>query len=310
MPCDNIKLTMRLVSPAVLVVALLGATACSLKTMAVKTVANTLSETGDVFSRDDDPELVREALPFALKLYESLLDSVPNHAPLLVATCSGFTQYGYAFIETEADVLGEAHHDESKALRDRALKLYLRGRNYCLRALDVRFSGISQKLLADPVPALAKTERKDVPMLYWTAASWGAAISLGIDRPDLAVDLPAVRALAERALALDETWNNGALHELMISLDSLPEALGGNVAQAREHFTRAVALQKGRSPGPYVALATGVAVPAQDRAEFESLLKQALAVDPEQDASNRLATLITQRRARALLDQIDSRFTK
>ena len=86
--------------------------ACSLKTMAVKTVANTLSDTGDVFSRDEDPELIRDAVPFALKLYESLLDSVPTHAPLLVATCSGFTQYGYAFVETDAEVLGESHHDE------------------------------------------------------------------------------------------------------------------------------------------------------------------------------------------------------
>jgi len=45
---------------------------CSLKTAAVKTVANTLSDTGDVFSRDNDPELVKDAIPFALKLYESV----------------------------------------------------------------------------------------------------------------------------------------------------------------------------------------------------------------------------------------------
>ena len=57
-------------------------------------------------------------------------------------------------------------------------------------------------------------------------------------------------------------------------------------------------MQKGLSPGPYVALATGVAVPAQDRAEFERLLKEALAIDPEKDPSNRLVTLVTQRRAR------------
>ena len=80
-------------------------TGCSLKTMAVKTVANTLSAPGDVFTRDDDPDLIREATPFALKLYESLLESVPNHVPLLISTCGGFTQYGYAFLEAEADSL-------------------------------------------------------------------------------------------------------------------------------------------------------------------------------------------------------------
>ena len=45
----------------------------------------------------------------------------------------------------------------------------------------------------------------------------------------------------------------------MITLDSLPEALGGNPARAREHFKTAVEMQKGLSPGPYVSLATGVA---------------------------------------------------
>jgi predicted anti-sigma-YlaC factor YlaD len=293
-----------------LAASLFAITGCSIKTMAVKTVANTLSESGDVFSRDEDPELVRDAVPFALKMYESLLESVPKHEPLLVATCAGFTQYGYAFVETDAEVLGEAHHEEAKALRERALKLYLRGRDYCLRAMDVRFPGIGQKLLSDPEAALAKAERKDVEMLYWTAASWGAAISLGIDRPDLVVDFPTVRAIADRALALDETWSHGALPELMISLDSLPDALGGSVERARKDFARAVEIQQGNSASPYVALATGVAVPAQDRAEFERLLRQALAVDPNKEPSGRLANLVAQRRAQALLDQIDTRFSK
>ena len=51
-------------------------------------------------------------------------------------------------------------------------------------------------------------------------------------------------------------------------------------------------------------------MPAQDRAEFERLLKEALAIDPEKDPSNRLVTLVTQRRARVLLDRIDEKFAK
>src|SRR6185436_8474499 len=254
------------------------------KRKAVNMVASTLASSGDVFTRDDDLELVGQAIPFGLKLYESLLDSSPKNKNLLIATCSNFTQYGVAFVETEAMVLGEKeHHDEVARLNARALKLYLRARGYCLRAMDVRFAGIGPKLLTDPVPALAKAGKADVPLLYWTAASWGSAIGLGVDKPELVIDMPAVRALADRALALDPSWEKGTLQEMFISLESLPEALGGSPARAREHFARAVELQGGRSPGPYVALALGVSVPAQDRAEFESLLKKALAVDPEQD---------------------------
>jgi predicted anti-sigma-YlaC factor YlaD len=71
-----------------------------------------------------------------------------------------------------------------------------------------------------------------------------------------------------------------------------------------------VALQKGASPGPYVALAMGVSQPKQDRAEFETLLHDALAIDPEKDRSHRLITILEQRRAHALLDQIDTLFAK
>lgn len=291
--------------------AVVSLAACgTIKKAALNNVASTLSQTGDVFTRDDDPQLVRDALPFALKLYESLLDSVPKNKDLLVATCSAFTEYSYAFIQTDADILGEAHHDQSKALNERALKLYLRGKGYCLRAMELRFPGATRQLMLDPAPILAKASRKDVPLLYWTAASWGAAISLGVDRPELVIDMPTVRALAERALALDETWSQGAIHEMMISLDSLPAALGGDPAHARQDFARAIEIQKHHAPGPYVALALGVSVPAQDRAEYETLLNQALAIDPEADPSNRLVTLITQQRAKALLDQVDTKFIK
>jgi len=97
---------------------------------------------------------------------------------------------------------------------------------------------------------------------------------------------------------------------MFISLDSLPAALGGSPDRARDHFKRAVELQQGFSPGPYVALAIGVSMPAQDRQEFEKLIAQALAIDPEKDPKNRLVTLVQQRRARALLDHIDTLFTQ
>ena len=282
-----------------------------LKRKAVGMVAETLASSGDVFTRDDDLELVGDAIPFGLKLYESLLDSAPTNKDLLIATCSNFTQYGVAYLETDALVLEEAqHHDEVAHLNARALKLYLRAKGYCERAIEVRFPGIMQKLPADPVGALAKAEKKDVPLLYWMAASWGSAIALGVDRPDLVIDMPTVRALAERAIALDETWSRGTLHEMFVSLDSLPEALGGAPEKARQHFNRAVELEQGMYPGPYVALATGVSVPAQNREEFEKLLQTALAIDPEKDPSMRLVTLVQQRRARALLDHADSMFVK
>jgi hypothetical protein len=293
-----------------LTVCVTASAGCSIKKMAVNTVASTLAESGTTFTSDEDLQLVGDAIPFALKLYESLLESVPKHSGLLLSTCSSFTQYAYAYVETDAEALPSIRRADAQAMRDRALKLYLRARRYCFRAIDVRFgAGSSEALLQKPEMVVAKAKREDVPLLYWTAAAWGAAIALGLDRPELAVDLPTVRILADRAIMLDENWQKGTLHELFITLDSLPEVLGGNPARAREHFDKAVAVQKGLSPGPYVALAY-MAVNTQDRTEFERLLKAALAIDPDKDPPNRLVTLVTQKRARLMLDQIDDKFLK
>ena len=148
-----------------------------------------------------------------------------------------------------------------------------------------------------------------MPLLYWSAASLGAAISLGgIDHPELLIDWPIVRALGERALALDETWGNGAVHELLMTVESQGEALGGSEERARKHFARAVEIQKGLSPVPYLGLALGLAKSRQDRKEFEELLRRALAIDPAQDPDNRLVTLIMQKRARLFLDHVDDLF--
>jgi hypothetical protein len=297
---------------AVLASLIASAGACgAIKTAAIKNVGDTLAAPGDTFTSDNDPELIRRAVPFALKMYESLLVSVPKHEPLLLATCSGYTSYAYAFPETDAAMLREEqHHEEIKALRDEALNLYLRAKDFCMRAMDVKFSGMSKALLADPVAALKRVKAKDdVPLLYWTAASWGAAMAIRKD-PELVIDLPVVRALADRALALDEVWGDASVHELMISLDAQGEAFGGSEAAARKHFQRAVEVQQGLMAGPYLSIAEEVDIPKGDRAEFEKMIQQALAVDPEKRKSVRLVNLIAQKRAKALLERVDELFPK
>ena len=84
--------------------------------------------------------------------------------------------------------------------------------------------------------------------------------------------------------------------------------MGGSYERAREHFARAVELSEGFDAGPYVALATGVAVAEENREEFRELLETALAIDLEEAPENRLLNTIAQRRARGLLDHIDDLF--
>ena len=287
---------------------LLVVSGCSVRKLAINAVADTFAGGASVFAQDEDPELVAQALPFALKTLEALLAEAPDNPGLLLAACSGFTQYSYAFVETEAFFIEPEDFRGARRLRERALKLYLRARNYCLEGLELAYPGVRRQLMLQPEESAQGLGKEHLDLIYWTAASWGAAISLGQQQPDLAADLPVVRSLLERALSLDEAFAGGALHEAMIALASLPEALGGSEEAARRHFARARELSGGRSAGPYVTLARSVSVANQDRGEFKDLLKKALEVDAQADPDRQLVNILAQRQAEELLERIDDYF--
>src|SRR5436853_316426 len=98
---------------------------CSLNKIAVNKLGDALSGSGAAFASDNDPELIKQAAPFSLKLMEAVLARNPRHSRLLLACCSGFTQYAYAFVQEEADELEEKDIDAATALRHRARLLYL-----------------------------------------------------------------------------------------------------------------------------------------------------------------------------------------
>ena len=88
---------------------------CSVRKFAINKLGDALSGSGTTFASDDDPELVKSAVPFSLKLIESLLAESPRHEGLLLAACSGFTQYGYAFVKQESDEMEDKDLATSEA---------------------------------------------------------------------------------------------------------------------------------------------------------------------------------------------------
>jgi len=289
-------------------VCVLALAGCSLQKMAVRKTADALTRGSGGWARDDDPELVGDALPFVLKTYESLLAEVPRHARLLVATCSGFVSYGAGWIEPQIEDLESQDLDRAEEERDRVVRLYLRARGYCLRALEQRLPGVTSQLQLRPADALAGAGEEDVELLYWTAAAWGSAIAADPSRPDLIADLPAVRALFERARQLDPKWGRGALDEALIPIESLSPMVGGSLERARQRYDEAVRLSEGRRASPHVTWARSAAVAAQDRAGFEKALEAALAVDVDASPDDRLSNRLAQREARRLLGREDELF--
>lgn len=282
---------------------------CSIKRMAVNKVGDALASGGTTFASDDDPELVRAAVPFSLKLMESLLAESPRHRGLLFATSSGFTQYAYAFVQQDADETQDRDLAAANALRERAKRLYLRARNYGLRGLETAHRGFEAKLRAQPAAAVGAAKPADVPLLYWTAVSWGAAIALSKDDPHLIAEIPMMEALIDRALALDESYSDGAIHGFLITYEMARSGPAGDPAErARRHFERAMALSRERLASPLVSYAEAVCVQQQDLAQFETLLNRALAINADQYPEFRLVNLVLQRRARWLLAKKDELF--
>lgn len=284
-------------------------TACSIKRVAINKLGNALASGGTTFTSDEDPELVRDALPFSLKLIESLLAESPRHRGLLLAAASGFTPYAYAFVQEEADELQDRDLDKATALRVRARRLYLRARDYGVRGLEVTHPAFGSELRRNPTVAVRAATQKDVPLLYWTAASWGSAIAVSKDDPDLVADQGIVEALIDRALSLDEKFDKGAVHSFLIAYEASRNGAEGDfAARSRKHFDRAVELSQGHQAGPLVSMAENVSLQKQNRAEFEVLLKRSLAIDVNAEPQYRLANLIMQRRARWLLQRTDELF--
>jgi len=277
---------------------------CSIRQMAIDEMSDALAAGGDVYATDDDPELIKAASPFSLKLMESILAENPKHSGLLLSLARGFTQYAYAFVQQEADEIEDEDYRHAEELRDRARRLYLRARDYGIRGLEIDHPGLGEELRHAPEEVLRRDRVDNPEFLYWTCLPWAAAIAISGDDPDLIGDLPIVEALVDRLLEIDENYEDGAVHSFLITYEMNRSGGSGDPEErSRFHFARAVELSSGGQAAPYIALAEAVSIPNQDRVEFRLLLDQALSIDPDQKKECRLANLIYQRRARWLLER-------
>jgi len=323
-----------LFSPALALAAALALSSCSINRLATRAAANALSGagSGDVFTGDSDPELVGGALPVAIKVYEALLAQEPEHQGLILTTGSLFVMYANAFVQGPADLLGIDDYLDKDARLARSKRLYLRGVAILVDGLERRCPGFAAALAGDSLPALdavlSRMTAADVPALYWTVAGTLAAYSVDVFDFGLSAQLSGLGALLRRAYALDPDYDAGALDEFYVQFygalheveeeagagpGSLQVMPGADRAKAQAHFDRALAKKAGAgrsAAGLYIAYAEAVCKPAQDYAGFMDYIDRALAVDPDDDRASRLVTILAQRKAAFLRDNVESYFSE
>lgn len=278
---------------------------CGLKKITTRTVGAISWDGSAVLERDEDVELARDNTIPLIRSLEVFAAGDPHDRRYLALLSKSYGQYAFGFFEEDMLRLKNIDEVAYAVAKRRANLFYQRGMDYGKRALGTRdligpLSEMEQKL--------QKWNEKDVPVLFWSAFSWGNWLNFHRDDPLAIVEVPQVTAVVERVVELDPGYEYGAAYAFLGALASVrPAMLGGKPEAAREYFDRAIAIEPNYLMNK-VMMAEYYAVQVQDRDLFTRLLNEVLAADASAMLDRRLVNELAQRRAKLLLDRAKEYF--
>jgi hypothetical protein len=267
------------------------ACACAVAAFAAGCASLIGGKVGDTLSaailNQDDPALIESGVPAYLLAIDGLISQSPDNVALLSAGAQLFALYGSSFSTPE-----------------RAVTLTAKARRYGERAICLAHEPACRWADADYTRFVAELEqvgKKDIDPLYSYAVSWLSHLDATSEDWTAVAELPWVEAVLERALALDETYEDGTLHSYLGILNSLrPPALGGKPDVAREHFERAIELSGGRDLSIKVEYARRYARLVFDQELHDRLLTDVLNA-PAEAPGKTLFNVLAKREAETLL---------
>ena len=241
-----------------------------------------------------DPATVTEALPAYLLLMEASTTGDGVKASQLLSTANLYGAY-----------LGLLPDDEvrKQRLSQKSLDLALRGA--CMH--NENWCGLQQKSFVDLEALLECTDQDDTDTLYSVASAWANWIQANKSDWNAVAQLAHVKRIMQRVLILNDSYQQGSAHLYLAVMESLiPDALGGNSIQAKQHFERAIQL----SPHNLmckVLYAKHYARMAFDRDLHDNLLQTVLSAQVASPGLTLLNTL-AQQQAQVLLDSAKDYF--
>jgi hypothetical protein len=265
-------------------IGLVGLAAAGCASLAQQQLADNL---GRAVVNQDDPATVQAGAPAFLLLLDGLLEGDPDNVDLLLASARLHAAYAGVFVDNPG----------------RAGRLAGKAHDYARRALCLRQSALCnlhERPFADYAAALAPLGTGDLPALHAYGVTWAGLIQQQADWQALA-ELPKVKVVLERVVAIDETYERGQAHLYLGAIGCLvPPALGGQPEEGRAHFERAIALSDGRNLLAKVEFARRYARLVFDRPLHDRLLDEVVAADPVEPGLT-LSNTLAQTQARALL---------
>jgi hypothetical protein len=264
----------------------------------VAAVAFTAEDVAKAAAKQSDPTIVRSGTPAYLMLIDGLIEACPDDRRLLLAGCQGYNTYASLFPEPTDPTEAAALYGRAKAYGFRALLQ----RGDILRALAGS--------LKEFTTVLQRYRKEDVPALFCATSSWASWTAVNLDNLEAVAELPFLEASMERLLELDESYAYGSPHLLLgIYLAAKPAILGGDLAKAKQHFDRALALAGGKFLQTKVLYAKYYARRIRDQGLFVRTLEEVLSAPADAAPELTLANVVAKEQARELLEKTDEYFT-
>jgi tetratricopeptide (TPR) repeat protein len=270
---------------------------CSSRRLAVQATLPLIASQIVSMQEERDAALAEKAIPASLKMLEGLAKEDPENIWILQKLAEGFCGYAFSFLEDREP--------------DRASGLYLRGKDYAFRALEIQGNGKTWRGLSldEWSEKLENTNLSQQPALFWAGQCWGSWLSLNLDSVEAFSGLPRIDALMNRAATLGPEFHYAGPHLFLGAYyGGRSRMLGGNPDKARNHFEQALRITEGKYLLISFLYAKTFAVQNQDRKLFKTQLEKVLEASDDILPEQRLANQIAKRKAAVLLGKIDDLF--
>lgn len=250
---------------------------------------------GDSVLNNPDVAMVRDGAPAFLILIDGLLARSPDNVALLGQAAQLNSAYAAAFVDDP---------DRARSLNAKALSLAERA---ACEGLS-KGCGLRTRPFDQFKDWLDRRDRDDVPLLYRLGTTWAGWIQANSDDFAAIAELSRVKALMQRVIELDESYDFGGAHLYMGVFETLfPPSMGGRPEEGRRHFERALELSQGKHLMTQVLYAEQYARLVFDRELHDELLEQVIAAEPRLPGLT-LINVVAQRRAAELLESADDYF--
>lgn len=236
----------------------------------------------------NDPDTVATALPAYLLMIDSFIESDPENIQMLQTGAKLYAAYASIFV------------NESQ----RAKKLAQRALDYALRAGCLHKQELCNAKAKDFDSfnkIINNLDRESINTLFVLGQSWAVWLQANKEDWNAIAELPRVRLLIEKVMAMDDGYQKGSAHLYMGILYSLlPAALGGKPEIARQHFEKAIALSENKNLMAKVSYAELYARLVFDKTLHDKLLTEVIEAKPEQPGFT-LTNTLAQQKAKQLL---------